>query len=118
MYKLYETITWIAFFASVFGMYYVFMINRNKERMALIEKGANAGLFYSEKERQLFPWSWSKVTLKIGMFAIGIAFGIFLAAFLVDVISIHEAALYFSSILFFGGLSMVFYYIIMDRKSK
>ena len=38
-------IAFIAFFATVFGIYYVHITTRNKERMALIEKGADASLF-------------------------------------------------------------------------
>ena len=107
----------IAFFGSLFGILYVFLTNRNKERMALIEKGANANLFYPEKEKQCSNWSWSKFTLRIGMFFMGIASGIFLAALLSKCNFIDESALYVSLIFFFGGLSLVLFYII-DRKSK
>ena len=109
----------VAFFAAAFGIVYLFLTTRYKERMALIEKGANAGLFYSEKK--LFNWSWPKVSLKIGMFLMGIATGIFLAALLQNTIyfrKFNEAALYFSSIFFFGGLSLVLSYIFVDRKKK
>ena len=115
---MYNMITWIALFASVFGMYYVFMINRNKERMALIEKGANAGLFFSEKEKQTF--NWSKLILKIGMFFMGIALGLTAAILITQLVkasSSLEPPIYFSAIFFFGGLSLVLSYII-DRKSK
>jgi len=117
MNHFFEALTTIALFASIFGIIYVFLATRHKERMTLIEKGANANLFYSEK--QGINWSWSKVTLKIGMFFMGIALGLFLAALLSSVNFIkHSEPIYFSSIFFFGGLSLVLYYIIMDRKSK
>ena len=106
----------IALFASIFGIIYVFLTTRHKERKALIEKGADANLFYSEKKG--FNWSWSKFTLKIGIFFMGLTFGLFLAALLSNLKFINDAALYFSSIFFFGGLSLLLYYIFMDRKSK
>ena len=40
-------LAFIAFLASVFGIFYVFVTTRNKERMSLIEKGAEASLFDS-----------------------------------------------------------------------
>ena len=116
---MFETITWIAFFASVFGVIYIYLNARHKERMSLIEKGVDANLFYSEK--QDFNWSkfFSKFTLKIGMFLMGIALGLFIGALLLKINFIdNDAVIYPSSIFFFGGLSLLLYYIIMDRKSK
>lgn len=110
-------IGFIAFFATVFGIMYMFFTTRNKERMALIEKGADASLFNTGKESFNFGFSWSKFTLKLGMLSMGIALGIIIAALLVNVVTIDEDALYPSSIFFFGGLSLVLFYVI-DRRSK
>ena len=110
----------ITSFGTLFGIVYLFLTTRHKERLALIEKGADAGLFYSEKSKQL-NWSWAKFTLKIGMFLMGIALGIFFAVLLskADFVGRREQpAIYFSLIFFFGGLSLLLYYIFMDRKSK
>jgi len=43
-------VAFIAFFATIFGIYYVSVTTRNKERMALIDKGADASLFNTGKE--------------------------------------------------------------------
>ena len=110
-------IVFIAFFASVFGIMYVFYSTRNKERLALIEKGVDANLFNIGKERQKFNISWGKFTLKLGMLLMGIAVGIITAALMAQANILNEDALYFSMIFFFGGLSLVLFYII-DRKSK
>ena len=40
----------LAFFASVVLVAYMFYSTRNKERMALIEKGADASLFRSGRK--------------------------------------------------------------------
>jgi hypothetical protein len=108
-------IAFIAFFATVFGIMYVYYNTRNKERLALIEKGAEASLFNTGKEKIQF--GWGKFTLKIGMLAMGIALGIIVAAIMVQANVLDEDALYPSMIFFFGGLSLVLFYII-DRKSK
>lgn len=85
--------------------------------MALIEKGADASLFNTGKEAIKWNFAWSKFTLKIGMLAMGIAVGILVAAIMAQYQILDEDALYSSLIFFFGGLSLVLFYII-DRKSK
>lgn len=106
----------IALFAAVFGVVYLFLITRNKERMALIEKGADASLFNTGKEKG-WSFSWSKFTLKVGMLAMGISVGIILGALLSQAGVLNDEANYMSSVFFFGGLSLVLFYVI-DRKSK
>ena len=109
-------IAFIALFATVFGIYYVHITTRNKERMALIEKGADASLFNTGKEGQKSYFSWNKFTLKIGMFFMGIALGIIIGAILSYAGVLYDGANYPSMIFFFGGLSLVLFYII-DRKN-
>jgi hypothetical protein len=107
----------IAFFATVFGIMYVFYSTRSRERMALIEKGADASLFNTGKDGNSLSWNWSKFTLKMGMLAMGIAVGIITGAILSNIGLLDEGAMYSSMIFFFGGLSLVLFYVI-DRKSK
>ena len=40
-----EVLIPISFFLAVFGIIYLFLSTRNKERLALIEKGADASIF-------------------------------------------------------------------------
>ena len=107
----------IAFFATVFGIYYVHVSIRNKERMALIEKGADASLFNTGKEGMKLNFSWSKFTLKAGMLSMGIAVGIMAGALLSYAGILDEDANYSAMIFFFGGLSLVLLYV-NDRKNK
>lgn len=110
-------ITFIAFLATVFGIMFVFYSTRHKERLALIEKGADASLFNTGKEGIKSSFSWSKLTLKLGMLAMGIAIGIIAGAILANLEIMDAGATYSSMIFFFGGLSLVLFYLI-DRKSK
>ena len=110
-------IVFIALIAAVFGVMYVFYTTRNKERMALIEKGADASLFNTGKEGQKGSINWGKFTLKIGMLSMGIALGIIVAAIMSNAGILDEDANYPAMIFFFGGLSLVLFYVI-DRKSK
>jgi hypothetical protein len=107
----------IAFFATVFGVFYVHYTTRNKERMALIEKGADASLFNMGKDGMKVGFSWSKFTLKAGMLCIGIAVGILTGAILSSAGVLYEDVNYSAMIFLFGGISLVLFYVI-DRKSK
>ncbi len=104
----------IAFFATVFGIIYLHYNTRNKERMALIEKGADASLFNTGREGKL-SFSWNKLTLKIGMLAIGIALGILTGALMTNAGILEEEVNYSSMIFLFGGISLVLFYF-FDRK--
>jgi len=110
-------VAFIALFATVFGIMYVFYTTRNKERLALIEKGADASLFSTGKDGKGLI-NWNKFTLKIGMLLVGIGIGIIAGAILesAEVFPSEEAG-YFSMILIFGGLSLVLFYL-FDRKIK
>jgi len=110
-------IGFIAFFAMIFGIMYLFFTTRNKERMALIEKGADASLFNTGKTH--VPWfNWNKFALKTGMLLIGVGLGIIAGALLdmAEVFPDTESG-YFSMIFIFGGLALVIFYLI-DRRSK
>jgi ABC-type cobalamin transport system permease subunit len=109
-------IAFIALFATVFGIMYVFYNTRNKERLALIEKGADASLFNTGKVRNQF--GWGKFSLKSGMLLIGIGLGIIAGAIFESARVFPDAvAGYFSMIFIFGGLALVLFYLI-ERRAK
>jgi hypothetical protein len=107
-------LAFIAFFATVFGIYYVSVTTRNKERMALIEKGADASLFNTGKEGQPL-FNWNKLTLKIGMLFMGVAAGIIAGSILDNMGVMEHGPDYVSMVFLFGGFSLVLFYLI-DRK--
>ncbi len=110
-------VAFIALFATVFGIMYVFYTTRNKERLALIDKGADASLFNTGKDAKGLI-NWNKFTLKIGMLLVGIGLGVIAGAILESAGAFpSEEAGYFSMILIFGGLSLVLFYL-FDRKAK
>ena len=88
-------------FSSIFGMVYVFLNTRNKERLALIEKGADASLFASKKHYK------SNLTLKFGMLAVGIGVGILVASIMETYTVLDEEIAYPSMIFLFGGLFLI-----------
>ena len=98
---MYEILIPIVLFASIFGIAYVFLNTRNKERLSLIEKGADASLFATKKNHR------SNLTLKFGMLAVGIGIGILIASLLESYTVLNEEVAYPSMIFLFGGMFLV-----------
>ncbi len=69
------------------------------------------------RKEQNLDFNWNKFTLKLGMLAMGVAVGIIVGAMLSYAGVLDEDANYPAMIFFFGGLSLVLFYVI-DRKAK
>ena len=104
-----EILVPISLFASIVLILFLYFTTRNKERLALIEKGADANLFKSKAKS--FP------TLKIGMFLVGIGLGILTGNIITETTSLQEETAYFSMIFLFAGLALVFNYLIEKEKA-
>jgi len=98
-----------AFFALVFGSLYIYLTTRNKERLALIEKGASPDLFKAKPAE-----SSGYTTFKAGLFLIGIALGIVAGYFLTDA-GMDETAAYFSMIFLFGGIGLTISFLLQGK---
>lgn len=64
-------------FGAIFGVFYLYFSTRNKERLALIEKGADASIFV--KGRTQTAPIWKVLILNLALLLMGIGIGIFLA---------------------------------------
>jgi len=102
----------LAFFALVFGSLYIYFTTRNKERLALIEKGADPELFKSKADVNS-----GNRTFKTGLFFIGIALGIIAGYFLSEG-GMQEVSAYFSMIFLFGGIALVVSYFIQKKNQQ
>ncbi len=79
------TIVFIVFFLSIFGVFYLHITTRNRERMAMIEKGVDPALFSSARMPKAVRGgsisSGVKFTLKTGMLFIGVGIGTVISVF-------------------------------------
>jgi hypothetical protein len=93
----------LGFFSAVVLTVHYFVKARNKEKMALIEKGVDISEIYSSKEK-------TNSTLKYGMFLVGIAIGLFLGNLLGNYTSINMVISYITMTLLFGGASLILFH--------
>lgn len=95
----------IAFFLALFAILYVYWTTRTKERLALIEKGADASVFKVKSSKFAL--------LKWGIFLIALSIGVITGFALSNVI--NEVAAFFTMILFFGGLGLIVAYAVVGK---
>ncbi len=105
-----DMIVSVAAFAGIFGIVYVFLMTRNRERMMMIERGLDAKMFHS----RLIARSQ---TLKFGMLFVGIALGILIGNLLYHKFDLDKSVAFFSMVFLLGGLSLIIHTLI-DKVNK
>lgn len=104
----FEAIVPFTFFMIIFGIVFTFLRTRSKERLALIEKGIDASLFYGDKKDKLTYW-----TLRFGALMLGFGVGLFVGLLISD---IYDDGTYIApSIFIFSGLFWIAEFIV-ERK--
>lgn len=88
-------------FSSIFGVIFTFLTTRNKERLALIENGADAKLFNSGKK-----YSFGQFILSISLLAIGVGAGILFGA-LFRQNGMDDGVAFSACIFIFGGIGLM-----------
>jgi len=101
----------LTFFAALFGIFYVYITARNKERLSMIEKGADASMFSTKRK-------YYAMTLKIGMLLVGISLGILIGSFIDEYTTLPEEVGYFSMIFLFGGVALITNALMEKKESK
>lgn len=106
-----DMIVSVAAFAGIFGIVYVFLTARNRERMLMIERGTDASKLFNSRNRIQLQ------TLKFGMLFVGVALGILVGNVLYRKYDLDRQVAYFAMIFLFGGLSLIIHFLI-DRKLR
>ena len=94
----------ISLFLAIFGIVYLYLSTRNKERLALIEKGADASIFMRGKS-QTAP-IWKVLILNLSLLLMGIGLGVFIASLLDNYTTLDEDAVYPATIFFMAGVGL------------
>ncbi|WP_431158412.1 CPP1-like family protein [Winogradskyella poriferorum] len=79
----------LSFFAAVFGIVYLYFSTRNKERLALIEKGADASIFNMGKRSGS---SWKVIIINVAFLLMGIGLGSFIASLIDEYTTLNDGA--------------------------
>lgn len=90
--------------AAIFGIFYLHYSTRNKERMALIEKGADASIFVKGKTHTA-P-IWKILILNLALLLIGVGVGIFIASILHYNVGVDEDVAYPGTIFLMAGIGL------------
>ncbi len=102
-------------FGSLFGIVYLFFTTRHKERLALIDKGADATLFNTGSKNG--SNGWLKLLLNIGLMSMGIGIGVFLGN-LLSTMGLDEDSSYGAMIFTCGGLGLVVGFFLTRKIDK
>lgn len=94
----------ISLFIVIFGICYLYFSTRNKERLALIEKGADASIFISGNKRTA-PF-WKVFILNFALLLIGVGIGIFIASILHYNMGVEEEVAFPGTIFLMAGIGL------------
>ena len=96
-------------FGFIFGIIYLSV--RKKERMVMLEKGADPSIFNNVQQT-------SAGLLKYGLLLVGVAIGILLGNVLVATTVLEPEVAYFSMIFLLGGIALVISYFLEKQMRK
>lgn len=100
-----EVIILPVIFGVIFGMFYLYISARNRERLALIDKGADAAIFYSGK-RSVTP-VWKVIILNLALLLMGIGLGILIAGIISGTTTLDEDVIYPGIIFLMAGTGLL-----------
>lgn len=101
----------ITTFGTTFGLVFYYLHTRNKQRLAMLEKGVDPKIFCQK------PTANKYASLKWSLLLIGVSLGLLFASILDSNTSLNEGA-QFATVLFFGGLGLLVYYFIIRKNDK
>lgn len=111
-----EVIILPVIFGVLFGMYYLYISARNRERLALIDKGTDATIFYSGK-RRVTP-VWKVIVLNLALLLMGIGLGIFIANILSYNMNVDEDVAFPGTIFLMAGIGLLAGFFLTRRLDK
>jgi len=115
------TLTWMSFFTAVILSYYFYLRFRNRERMALIEKGVDISEIFKPREFS-FKFPWLRLALLLIGIGVGILFTFLLITFgtpnLTGLRHQYDQMILVFSLLIFGGLGIILGNLFEKQRQK
>jgi len=99
-----EIIIMALIISAIFGIFYLYFSTRNRERMALIEKGADASIFMKGKTHTA-P-IWKVLILNLALLLIGVGVGIFIASIMHYNLGVDDDVAYPGTIFLMSGIGL------------
>lgn len=112
-----EIIILVCLFSVVFGIAYLYFSTRNKERMALIDKGADASIFVKGKLHA--QPIWKILILNLALLLMGIGAGVIIGGSLAQMGGVDDDIAMPGSIFLLAGTGLLIGFFItkkMDEK--
>ncbi|MCY1223921.1 hypothetical protein D3C87_70960 [compost metagenome] len=111
-----EIVIPLSLFLMIFGIVYLFLSTRNRERMALIEKGVDASLF--NKGAQSNIPVWKLLLLNLSLLLIGIGISLLIISILSAYTILENEAVYPAIIFIMSGLSLYVGFTLSKKLEK
>ncbi|REE24341.1 DUF6249 domain-containing protein [Winogradskyella pacifica] len=105
----------ISMFLVIFGIIYLYLSTRNKERLALIEKGADASIFLRGHSKSPI---WKVILLNLALLLMGIGLGMLIASILEKSLAVVPDAIYPGVTFTTAGISLFIGYIMTKNLDK
>jgi hypothetical protein len=96
---------------AIFGILYVFLMTRYKERMALMDRGLSPKEFNNKNSAQ-------SAVLRFGLLLTGISIGIMSGNFVAKHFDVPREGAFIAMMFLFGGISLIVSYLIEKRSNK
>lgn len=104
----------ISFFLVIFAICYLYFSTRNRERLALIEKGVDANIFFRAKSEHDLP-TWKIVVINFAVLLISIGLGMFIGSFMESILGVDEEIAYPGTIFIMAGLGLIVGFSIIKK---
>jgi flagellar biosynthesis protein FlhB len=95
----------VSLFIVIFGIVYLYFSTRNKERLALIEKGADASIFVRGRTQKAAP-IWKILILNLALLLMGIGLGIIVAGILSEILLVKNEIAFPGCIFLLAGAAL------------
>jgi len=110
-------IIFICLFSVIFGICYLFFSTRNKERLALIEKGADASIFVRGKSEKAAPF-WKILILNLALLLMGIGAGIMIGGILDSSLNVETEIAMPGSIFLMAGTGLLIGFFLTKKLDR